>query len=375
MESSYRSTNGRSKKYLPVTPTNGRSPLNGNALLSLNSVNGSGYSNGDRRTRKSSERRNLRLLIDTGDPHFPGLKRLKFRGKELANLPPEVFNLKELEVLDLSPEREACLYYRLPSVPATIAKLVNLKVLIVDTNELTELPAQIGTLVQLEHLALSNNQLSRLPNEITRLERLTSIHLANNKLTEFPRQILDLSALTFLDLSDNQIGAIPTTIDRLRSLETLIMFANQLQEIPDQLCELKELRMLWLGDNYIRVLPRYFGRLRFLDWDWHYTSTTLDGNPLEHPPMEVCRKGPKAIDRYMERNWAAIQRGEPVHHYNNSPVIDVQDIDEDRSFSSSGGGGDYLDIDPRALRNIRRGSIPIPSPVPDGLAALDDDDE
>lgn len=29
-----------------------------------------------------------------------------------------------------------------------------------------------------------------------------------------------------------------------------------------------------------------------------YTSSTLDGNPLLNPPLEVCRLGPEAIERF-----------------------------------------------------------------------------
>jgi len=40
----------------------------------------------------------LRLRIETDDSLYPGLKKLKIRGKDLNDLPPEVFWLSELEV-------------------------------------------------------------------------------------------------------------------------------------------------------------------------------------------------------------------------------------------------------------------------------------
>jgi len=40
----------------------------------------------------------LRLRVDTDDPQFPALKKLKIRGKDLNDLPPEVFEINELEV-------------------------------------------------------------------------------------------------------------------------------------------------------------------------------------------------------------------------------------------------------------------------------------
>lgn len=62
----------------------------------------------------------LRLRIDTDDPLYPTLRKLKMRGRDLKELPRELFRLEELEVLDLSPEREACIDYRLNYLPPAI---------------------------------------------------------------------------------------------------------------------------------------------------------------------------------------------------------------------------------------------------------------
>lgn len=43
----------------------------------------------------------LRLRIETDDPLYPGWRKLKIRGKDLNDLPSEVFWLDELEVADV----------------------------------------------------------------------------------------------------------------------------------------------------------------------------------------------------------------------------------------------------------------------------------
>lgn len=43
----------------------------------------------------------LRLRIDSDDAMFPTYKKLKIRGKDLNDLPPEVFEINELEVRSL----------------------------------------------------------------------------------------------------------------------------------------------------------------------------------------------------------------------------------------------------------------------------------
>ena len=96
------------------------------------------------------------------------------------------------------------------------------------------------------------------------------------------------------------LQVLPAQINRLENLQTLLLFINQLTKLPDSLCTMKELRCLWVGNNQIRALPKNFGHLVNLDWGHRYTSSALDGNPLIHPPLEICRMGPQAIDRYMK---------------------------------------------------------------------------
>lgn len=67
---------------------------------------------------------------------YTGLKSLKVRGKDLDALYEDFYGYNELEVLDLSPDRQSCIYYRLPEISPSIGKLINLKILIIDTNEL-----------------------------------------------------------------------------------------------------------------------------------------------------------------------------------------------------------------------------------------------
>jgi len=84
-------------------------------------------------------------------------------------------------MLDLSPEREACIDFCLNGVSPDISNLVNLRVLMLDTNQLSELPREIGQLPQLERLSISNNHLRSIPDSISNLQRLTALHAANNR--------------------------------------------------------------------------------------------------------------------------------------------------------------------------------------------------
>lgn len=153
--------------------------------------------------------RQLRMRITTEDPLYKGLKKLKLSGKELGKLPMNLFQLTELEVLDLSPEREACLFYHVAELPKHISNLCNLMVLAVDTNKLSSLPEELCQLANLQRLAISNNLLSYLPASFPSLSTLTSLCCANNKFEELPRSVCQLKGLTFLDFSGNSITRLP----------------------------------------------------------------------------------------------------------------------------------------------------------------------
>ncbi|XP_077991811.1 uncharacterized protein LOC144446019 [Glandiceps talaboti] len=245
-------------------------------------------------------RSKLKLRIDY-DPLHKG-KRMKLRGRELTEMPMAIFTFTELEVLDLSPERESCLNFRLLEVPPQISRLVNLRVLCLDTNELTEIPTEVCYLRKLERLALSNNLLTTLPNEFTQLQNLKSLHMANNYFDTIPLEVCNLENIEFLDLSDNKIVSIPEEIGFLTQLVSLNLVYNSLERLPDGLCKCTRLRSLWLGKNKLHSLPRNFGYLAQLDWAESFSSSNLEGNPLEHPPIEVARRGADDIANYFQLN-------------------------------------------------------------------------
>ena len=243
-----------------------------------------------------------RMRIEQSDRTFEGLKKLKLRGKELGRPAPEIFHLTELQVLDLSPERQACLFYHLPEVPPAIARLRNLRVLMLDTNDLRELPPQLGHLSNLERLSLSNNLLTSLPDNLAHLRSLTSLHAANNEFQQIPECLYAMTSLRFLDFSDNSLLSLSERLACLERLESLLLFANLLRALPSNIGLLTDLRCLWVGNNRLRSLPHSVTALEKLDWGrLHTWSPALDGNPLKDPPLDVCKRGVTAIETYFRQ--------------------------------------------------------------------------
>ncbi|XP_040210619.1 malignant fibrous histiocytoma-amplified sequence 1 homolog [Rana temporaria] len=227
-------------------------------------------------------------------------RKVKIEGKELSCPPLEVFKFKDLQILKMTPERENNLSCHMSFIPKEIQLLTNLTALYLDTNELGEIPPEVGTLKNLRRLTLSNNSLQVLPAELAKLQNLQSLHLANNGFTVFPVVICQLLNLTFLDISDNQLEAIPPSINQLRKLQTFLLMINRIKFLPEEFCCLTKLSCLWLGNNELRELPVGFGDLIMLDWGYNYCSYNLEGNPLHHPPIEVCSRGPKEMKEYFD---------------------------------------------------------------------------
>ncbi|KAI3381390.1 hypothetical protein SNEBB_005185 [Seison nebaliae] len=238
------------------------------------------------------------------------VKKLKIRGKELRKILhdyKEIVNLclqHKIEMLELSPERESCLSYRLKQFPERLDRIhKQIRILILDTNNLMTIPSHIDNFQNLQVLMLSNNQLNRLPDTFQKLNlTLVSLHLANNRFTEFPSSLCRLKSLRFLDLSSNQINELPKEISHMKQLRSLLIYGNQLTSLPENIGQLEYLVDLWLGDNNIKYLPRSICQLEYLEWNqFNIIQSGLLTNPLERPPKEICQLGMKHIRQYFSQ--------------------------------------------------------------------------
>ena len=145
--------------------------------------------------------------------------RLEFSQKLSGELPPELGDLSELQVLDL---RE---------------------------NRLTgPIPPELGNLTQLRELILHGNDLvGGIPTELCSLPQLQSLRLDGNKLSgEINPELANLPQLRLLYLQDNQLsGPIPAALGNFPQLQILFCqihdckcFQKFLQQNPSSNCNL-----------------------------------------------------------------------------------------------------------------------------------------
>ncbi|GJP29698.1 hypothetical protein CLOM_g19326 [Closterium sp. NIES-68] len=222
---------------------------------------------------------------------------LRLANNGLVVLPQAIGNLFCLSVLDASCNK-------LVELPESIGHLAKLRVLDLHHNYLEELPTSIGHCEALEELRLGFNSLTGLPEAICKLGELKLLSAPLNQLTYVPRRIGNLEKLTDLDVHYNSLQSIPESIGRLERLTVLNISANHyhLKELPETIGNLRSLVKLDISENYIKILPISFVNLTSLK------KLSLQGNPWQHPPMDVANSGLQGVMDYL--NLQDITEGE-----------------------------------------------------------------
>jgi hypothetical protein len=122
----------------------------------------------------------------------------------------------------------------------TLPKLVHLRILNLNHNNISNLPATIGQLIHLEIFSIEHNQLCQLPNEIGLCRQLLELHLGYNCLSRLPLEIGYLTRLTRLIVHRNRLVELPESLTHLKaSLTHLDVACNHLRIFPSRFHTLK----------------------------------------------------------------------------------------------------------------------------------------
>lgn len=127
-------------------------------------------------------------IADTG-----GVIKLILKKKKLVSIPKEIFNMTELEYLDLSKNK-------IDSIPKEIANLKKLRVLILSKNKLEQIPLELYQLKNLKILDINSNDISKLPRGIKGLLKLEELNLWNTSVDNLPVDIDEISTLKTIDM-------------------------------------------------------------------------------------------------------------------------------------------------------------------------------
>lgn len=263
----------------------------------------------------------LEVATDPEEGHlgniFGGLQSIDLHGNNLSELPCGLQRLTHLTSVNLSRNRLAntCIgvLSQIPSIQElrlaknslkgaleeSLGNLVNLEVLDLQDNSITDLGLALKDLTKLRNLAVAGNHLASIPSYVFESLPLTEINAARNQLagTLIPEGLNDLAALRTLDVSKNALTAIAKS-ERLSllslqdlnvadnrlcafpdasgwtSLITLCAGGNKLISIPEGLTSLPKLKILDLSRNSIIQLDSRLGLMDSL------TSLEVGNNPL-----------------------------------------------------------------------------------------------
>ncbi|NXM66979.1 LRSM1 ligase, partial [Serilophus lunatus] len=173
------------------------------------------------------------------------------------------------DTLDIS----KCELSEVPYGAFATCKVLQKKVLIIHTNNLTSLvpkSCSLLSLITVKVLDLHDNQLTSLPADIGQLTALQVLNLEGNLLKSLPQSIGDLAQLQILNVKGNKLKELPGTVSGLRSLSSLDISGNVLQELPQELAHIHTLQTL-----------------------------TLDASSMTYPPPDICSAGTEAIQQFL----------------------------------------------------------------------------
>ncbi|XP_052523612.1 E3 ubiquitin-protein ligase LRSAM1 isoform X3 [Tympanuchus pallidicinctus] len=173
------------------------------------------------------------------------------------------------DVLDIS----KCELLEVPYGAFATCKVLQKKVLIIHTNNLTSLvpkSCSLLSLITVKVLDLHDNQLASLPTDIGQLTSLQVLNLERNLLKCLPQSIGDLAQLQVLNVKGNKLRELPATVSGLRSLRTLNVSENLLQELPRVLAHIRTLETL-----------------------------TLDASSMTYPSPDICSAGTESIQQFL----------------------------------------------------------------------------
>ncbi len=166
----------------------------------------------------------------------------------------------------------------------TIGKLVELRTLILDHQQLRELPQALAALKHLRTLSLRDNAFDHVPSAVATLAELRTLDLDNNAITALPDELGALGELRELYVARNQLAALPAALGKLAHLRILDADDNHLASLPPELGGLGELDELWLWGNALTSVPPEIIKLPKI------TAIVVDGNPNRGLPDEVRNK-------------------------------------------------------------------------------------
>ena len=163
---------------------------------------------------------------------FKNLEVLHFSHSKLSSVPQwlnELVNIQSLEVKNSE----------LKEFP-TIRKLKQLNRLSLDGNKISVIPDWIDDLKELFHFDLSNNNIHKLPKNVAKLKNLRYLLMLSNELDELPEQIKSLAPsdngkLEEINIAKNKFVKYPSVLKTLKDAGVYVVVDPELIKTDNNL--------------------------------------------------------------------------------------------------------------------------------------------
>jgi len=254
---------------------------------------------------------------------------LTFCGRQLRELPVELFEIERIDSIDLSENPEIDVHH--------IQCLQTLFHCILSNCEWVSIHPEVFTLHQLQSLVLCNNKIDRLPGDIALLTQLEYLDLRDNYLTSLPKEVLELPELVSLDVSYNMLTELPPEFETLFDRQLDVTFDNNpyydFSEQFEEQCvmylitmmETNEQEELYGLSNHqiLEKLHIYMGRYVSPP----PTSTVVSSSFIKHINLlSSCARN--TFESIYEEDEEEIE-----HHFTNDFALDQEEVEYEYDYS------------------------------------------
>eukprot|EP01138_Halocafeteria_seosinensis_P006542 gb/GECG01006688.1/.p1 GENE.gb/GECG01006688.1/~~gb/GECG01006688.1/.p1 ORF type:complete len:267 (+),score=33.96 gb/GECG01006688.1/:1-801(+) len=218
---------------------------------------------------------------------------LKLSGCKLKEIPPQIFGLDKLRVLDLS-------HNKLETIPDEIRKLTGLKKLYLSYNPLKHVPHLDGleNLVEVDVSFCELKSIPRLPTALKSLNACYNKGIKTDNVTSAPK-------LESLNLSGCQMKNVPGHLGELSKLQDFNVSNNDLVSLGgiEDWAKLPDLQSVIAEGNEIHADESTIPRSLLEDTRLH--KLTLTGNPITQKQIQTL----PGADSFLERRKERIDKG------------------------------------------------------------------
>lgn len=198
--------------------------------------------------------------------NFLSVLRLAAQGKDIKNV--TLSTLAPASTKNVEKPKTKMVILTKRDYPLTTNFPYSLEQLQISQCKLKKIDSRIFNLRRLEILNLSDNVIDTLPDDFGKLDKLRELYLNVNQLIQLPPKVClqnnIQNSLCLLDLSNNKLQVLPLQICELFNLVTLKLDHNELKELPPTIGRLKSLKYLTASNNQLTSLPASFLQL-YLD--------------------------------------------------------------------------------------------------------------